>query len=181
MMPGTFSQLYVQYVFAVKGRQNLIKQLFENEVYSYIAGIIRNKGQKPLAVNGMPDHIHVLVGLKPVMKISDLIRDIKNNSTNFINEKGWLKQKFSWQEGRIKSNIMKKDHFSRSIHYYLKDFILNLMKSIYLNSMNRTVAYDTPSGLHNIAASLLYYLQPFGLSYFSYLFKSRRDVINMEN
>ena len=99
MMPGTFSQLYVQYVFAVKGRQNLIKQLFENEVYSYIAGIIRNKGQKPLAVNGMPDHIHVLVGLKPVMKISDLIRDIKNNSTNFINEKGWLKQKFSWQEG----------------------------------------------------------------------------------
>lgn len=98
-MPGTFSQLYIQYVFAVKGRQNLVQPSFENEVYSYIAGIIRNKGQKPLAVNGMPDHIHVLVGLKPVMKISDLIRDIKNNSTNFINEKGWLKQKFSWQEG----------------------------------------------------------------------------------
>jgi len=98
-MSGTFSQLYIQYVFAVKGRQNLIQSSFEKEVYSYIAGIIRNKGQKPLAVNGMPDHIHVLVGLKPVMKISDLIRDIKNNSTNFINEKGWLKQKFSWQEG----------------------------------------------------------------------------------
>ena len=98
-MPGTFSQLYIQYVFAVKGRQNLIQPSFENEVYSYIAGIIRNKGQKPLAVNGMPDHTHVLVGLKPIMKISDLIRDIKNNSTNFINEKGWLKQKFSWQEG----------------------------------------------------------------------------------
>ena len=98
-MPGTFSQLYIQYVFAVKGRQNLIQSSFENEVYSYIAGTIRNKGQKPLAVNGMPDHIHVLVGLKPVMKISDLIRDIKNNSTNFINEKGWLRQKFSWQEG----------------------------------------------------------------------------------
>ena len=98
-MPGTFSQLYIQYVFAVKGRQNLIQSSFENEVYSYIAGIIRNKGQKPLAVNGMPDHIHVLVGLKPVKEITDLIGDIKNNSTNFVNEKGLLKQKFAWQEG----------------------------------------------------------------------------------
>jgi putative transposase len=55
-------------------------------------------GQKSLAVNGMPDHIHVLVGLKPSMRISDLIRDIKNNSCNFINDNGWLKQHFSWQE-----------------------------------------------------------------------------------
>ena len=98
-MSGTFSQLYIQYVFAVKGRQNLIQSSFEKEVYSYIAGIIRNKGQKPLAVNGMPDHIHVLVGLKPVKEITDLIGDIKNNSTNFVNEKGLLKQKFAWQEG----------------------------------------------------------------------------------
>ncbi|MFI5131269.1 MAG: IS200/IS605 family transposase [Chitinophagales bacterium] len=98
-MPGTFSQIYIQYVFAVKGRQNLINKRFEEEVYKYISGIITNKGQKSLAVNGMPDHVHVLVGLKPIMRISDLIRDIKNNSTNFINEKGWLNQKFSWQDG----------------------------------------------------------------------------------
>ncbi len=98
-MSGTFSQVYMQYVFAVKGRENLIKKVFEQEVYKYIAGIISGKGQKTLAVNGMPDHVHVLVGLKPAMKISDLVRDIKNNSSNFINEKGWLKQKFSWQEG----------------------------------------------------------------------------------
>ena len=98
-MPGTFSQLYIQYVFAEKGRQNLISHSFEKEIYSYIAGIIRNKDQKPLAINGMPDHVHVLVGLKPIMRISDLIRDIKNNSTNFINQRGFLKQKFSWQEG----------------------------------------------------------------------------------
>lgn len=98
-MPGTFSQIYIQYVFAVKGRVNLIRPAFEQEVYKYIAGIIRNKEQKPLAVNGMPDHIHVLMGLKPAMRISDLVRDIKNNSANFINERGWLKQKFSWQEG----------------------------------------------------------------------------------
>lgn len=98
-MAGTFSQLYVQYVFAVKGRQNLIQKPFEEEIYKYIAGIVYEKGQKPLAVNGMPDHIHILVGIKPAMRISDLIRDIKNNSTNFINERGFLKQRFSWQEG----------------------------------------------------------------------------------
>jgi putative transposase len=98
-MPGTFSQIYIQYVFAVQGRQNMIKASFAEEVYKYIAGIVEGKGQKSLAVNGMPDHIHILVGLKPAMRISDLIRDVKNNSTNFINDKGFLKQKFSWQEG----------------------------------------------------------------------------------
>lgn len=98
-MPGTFSQIYIQYVFAVKGRQNSIDKKIEEEVYKYISGIVTGKEQKSLAVNGMPDHVHVLVGLKPAMRISDLIRDIKNNSSNFINEKGWLKQKFSWQDG----------------------------------------------------------------------------------
>jgi putative transposase len=98
-MPDTFSQIYIQYVFAVKRRENLIKPSFQDELYKYIAGIVEGKDQKSLAVNGMSDHVHVLVGLKPAMRISDLIRDIKNNSTNFINEKGILKQKFSWQEG----------------------------------------------------------------------------------
>lgn len=98
-MAGTFSQLYIQYVCAVKRRENLIRPAFETEVYKYIAGIVSGKGQKTLAVNGMPDHVHVLVGLNPAMRISDLVRDIKNNSSNFINHKGWLKQKFSWQEG----------------------------------------------------------------------------------
>jgi REP element-mobilizing transposase RayT len=93
-MAGTFTQLYVQYVFAVKGRQNLILPSFEEELYKYISGIITEKGQKSLAVNGMPDHIHIPVGLKPMMRISDLVRDIKNNSTNFINDKGWLPQRF---------------------------------------------------------------------------------------
>ena len=97
-MPGTFSQIYIQYVFAVKGRENFIKPAFEEEVYKYISGIITDKEQKSLAVNGMPDHVHILVGLKPAMRISDLIRDIKNNSSNFINAKGFLKTKFSWQD-----------------------------------------------------------------------------------
>ena len=98
-MAGTFSQIYIQYVFAVKGRETLIKPAFEKELYKYISGIITGKEQKSLAVNGMSDHVHVLVGLRPAMKIADLIRDIKNNSSNFINERGFLKTKFSWQDG----------------------------------------------------------------------------------
>jgi len=98
-MPGTFSQIYIQIVFAVRGRQNFIKASFEEEVYKYISGIISEKEQKSLAVNGMPDHVHLLVGLKPSMRISDLVRDIKNNSTNFINKHDWLQNTFSWQEG----------------------------------------------------------------------------------
>ncbi|MGK9477966.1 IS200/IS605 family transposase [Melioribacter sp. OK-6-Me] len=98
-MPGTYSQIYIHIVFAVKGRENLISPEWKDELYKYIAGIIKAKDQKPLIVNGMPDHIHVFVGLKPSMKISDLVRDIKNNSSKFINDKKLIRGKFSWQEG----------------------------------------------------------------------------------
>ena len=98
-MSGTFSQIYIQVVFAIKGRNNLISKSWKDELYKYIAGIIKGKGQKPIIVNGMPDHIHIFIGLKPSKAISDLVRDIKNNSTNFINEKKLVKGKFSWQEG----------------------------------------------------------------------------------
>ena|ERR1035437_7985065 len=98
-MPGTYSQIYIQIVFAVKGRENLISNTWKDELHKYIVGIINGKGQKPIIVNGMPDHIHVFIGLKPSIAISDLVRDIKNNSSNFINEKKWVKGKFAWQEG----------------------------------------------------------------------------------
>lgn len=98
-MAGTFSQLYIQVVFAVKGRQNLIQKEWSEELYKYIAGIIKGKNQKPIIVNGMPDHIHIFIGLRPVMSIADLVRDIKSSSSNFINEKKWIRGKFSWQEG----------------------------------------------------------------------------------
>ena len=98
-MPGTYSQIYIQIVFAVKGRENLISAKWKDELHKYIAGIIKGKNQKPIIVNGMPDHIHVFVGLKPSMKISDLVRDIKNNSTNFINANKFVRGKFFWQEG----------------------------------------------------------------------------------
>ncbi len=98
-MAGTFSQIYIQYVFAVKGRENLLQKPWKDEVFKYIAGIIKEKNQKAIIVNGVTDHVHVFVGLKPSMNISDLVRDIKNNSSKFINEQRFLKGKFSWQEG----------------------------------------------------------------------------------
>lgn len=98
-MPGTYSQIYIQIVFAVKGRQNLLQKPWREEVFKYIAGIIREKNQKPLIVNGVSDHVHILLSIRPSISISDLVRDIKNNSSKFINVHGFLPYKFSWQEG----------------------------------------------------------------------------------
>lgn len=98
-MADTYSQLYIQIVFVVQGRQNLISREWKNELYKYISGIISAKGQKSIIVNGMPDHVHVFVGLKPSMRISDLVRDIKNNSSNFINHRHLVRGRFRWQEG----------------------------------------------------------------------------------
>ena len=98
-MAGTFSQIYIQIVFAVQGRQNLLQKEWRDEVFKYMSGIIKNKGQKPIIVNGVEDHVHVFVGLKPAMALSDLVRDIKNNSSIFINDHAWIRGKFNWQEG----------------------------------------------------------------------------------
>ncbi|MBW8361105.1 MAG: IS200/IS605 family transposase [Kaistella sp.] len=99
MSAGTFSQIYIQLVFVVKGRENLLKKVFRDEVFKYMSGILKAKGQKSIIINGVEDHVHLFIGLKPSMKLSDLVRDIKNNTTNFINEKNFVKGKFAWQEG----------------------------------------------------------------------------------
>ena len=98
-MAGTFSQIYIQYVFAVKGRQNLLQKPWREEVFKYMSGIIKSNNQKSIIVNGVEDHVHIFVGLSPTMNISDLVRDIKNNSSKFINERKFINSKFSWQEG----------------------------------------------------------------------------------
>jgi len=98
-MSGTFSQIYIQVVFAVKGRENLIADKWKADLYKYISGIIKNKEQKPIIINGMPDHIHAFIGLRPAMAIADIVRDIKNNSSNYINDHKFVKGKFGWQEG----------------------------------------------------------------------------------
>jgi putative transposase len=98
-MPGTFSQIYIQVVFAVKGRDSLINKSWEEELYKYITGIVQNKEQKMLAINGTPDHIHFFIGMKPSCCLSDLVREIKKSSNDFIKEKKFTKFKFQWQGG----------------------------------------------------------------------------------
>ncbi|MCO6147716.1 IS200/IS605 family transposase [Flavobacterium sp. NRK1] len=98
-MADTYSQIYIHIVFAVKGRNNLISKNWKDELYKYITGIITNEGQKLLAINGMADHIHIFIGLKPTATLSNIVRDIKANSSKFINDKKWIAGKFEWQQG----------------------------------------------------------------------------------
>ena len=98
-MANTYTQIYVQIVFAVKGRKNYISEELREKVEKYICGIVSNKKSKPLAIYCNPDHIHILIGLHPSVSISDMARDIKSNSSKWINENNWIAVKFSWQEG----------------------------------------------------------------------------------
>ena len=98
-MADTYTQLYIHIVFSVKGRQPLILKEYKDELHKYITGIITNKKQKLIQINSMPDHIHILIGITPEIAISDLVRDIKRNATQFINRKRWIAGKFMWQEG----------------------------------------------------------------------------------
>lgn len=98
-MADCFSQMYVQIVFAVKNRQALIMPEWEDEVYKYITGIVKNKGQKLLAINGTHNHIHIFINMKPSCCLSDLVREIKKSSNAYINEKKLSHFKFEWQNG----------------------------------------------------------------------------------
>ena len=97
-MPNTYTQLYAQIVFAVKGRQNVIKRENKERLHQYITGIVQKRSAKMLAIHCMPDHAHLFIGFGPTLTISDLVRDVKASSSGFIKEQEWCKA-FSWQEG----------------------------------------------------------------------------------
>jgi REP element-mobilizing transposase RayT len=98
-MAQTYTQIYIQVIFAVKGRQNLLRRENREELHRYITGIVRNNKQKLIRINSVQGHVHILLGVKPDIALSDLVRDIKANSSRFINEKRWVKGRFNWQEG----------------------------------------------------------------------------------
>jgi REP-associated tyrosine transposase len=118
-MPNTYSQIYIQIIFAVKGRECFIKESFREELQKYISGIITNKKQKLYAIYCMPDHTHLFVSMKPDMPVSDLTRDIKANSSSFIKEKKLVNSLFSWQEGFGAFS------YSKSQAMEVVDYILN--------------------------------------------------------
>jgi putative transposase len=98
-MANTYTRIYLHMVFSPWGRENVIPLKHKEELHKYTTGIIQNRDHKLLAVNYMPDHVHIFVGYKPSQPIPDLLRDIKSNTSKFINEKKWMPGKFLWQDG----------------------------------------------------------------------------------
>ena len=144
-MAGTYTQLYIQIVFVVKGRDNLIKSEHKDELYKYITGIVQNKGNKMLSINGMPNHIHILIGMKPNEPLSELVKEIKRCSSMFINEKKWVRGRFEWQLGYgaftySHSQISKVAKYieNQEIHHKRRTF-----KEEYLELLNKfNIDYD---------------------------------------
>lgn len=98
-MANTYTQIYLQFVFAVQDRFSLIQNEWKDELHKYITGIVQNNKHKLIAINGMPNHIHVFIGYKPHQLVPDLLQDIKGSSSGWVNKKGFVKGKFHWQEG----------------------------------------------------------------------------------
>ena len=117
-MANTYTQIYIQIVFAVKGRQNLIPKEHRDEFHNFITGIVSNRGQRLFAIFAMPDHVHLLVSISPNVLISDLVRDIKAGSSKFINDKKWIVGKFNWQEG-YGAFSYSKSHVDNVVKYIL--------------------------------------------------------------
>jgi putative transposase len=117
-MANTYTQLYIQMVFAVRGRDSLIKKEWKEDLYKYTTGIVQNGGHKMLAINGMPDHVHIFVGYNPNQKIPDLVETIKTDTNHFIKNQGLTRHKFSWQSG-YGAFSYSRSHIDRLIQYIL--------------------------------------------------------------
>ncbi len=117
-MANTYTQIYLQFVFAVKWRQALIHDKFRNELHKYITGIVTNRGQKLIAINSVSDHIHILVGFGTIITIANLVHDIKIASTNFINDQRLVPGKFAWQNG-YGAFSYSRSHLDRVVKYIL--------------------------------------------------------------
>jgi REP element-mobilizing transposase RayT len=115
-MANTYTQIHLQLVFAVKYRAASIQISWKDELYKYITAIVQNTGHKLLIINGMPDHVHILIGLRPAQSISDLMKHIKGDSSTWINQKNFVRGKFAWQEG-YGAFSYSKDQIPRVINY----------------------------------------------------------------
>lgn len=127
-MANTYTQIHIQSVFSVQDRSCILSEVWKNELFQYITGIIQNHGHKLLAINGMPDHVHVFFGMRPNQSLSDLMQDIKGDSSKWINQKGFINGRFSWQEG-YGAFSYSKSHVDHVINYIKKQEIHHRRKS----------------------------------------------------
>ena len=128
-MPNTYTQIYIHVVFTVEHRGCIISEKWENELYKYFTGIIKNEGHKMLAVNGMPNHVHLFFNMNPTQSISKLVQKLKASSSKWINQKKFLQGKFNWQKGfgAFSYSISQIDHVIKYIsnqkeHHKRKSF-----------------------------------------------------------
>jgi REP element-mobilizing transposase RayT len=128
MMANTYTQMHHQFVFAVQNRLSLIEPVWKSKLYGYITGIVQKHDHKLLAINGMPDHIHIFVGMRPTQSVSDLLQDIKSSSSKWINDNRLVKGKFQWQEG-YGAFSYSKSHVPAVINYILNQEIHHRKKS----------------------------------------------------
>lgn len=136
-MADTYTQIYIQFVFAVQNRACLIHPEWEQQLYRYITGIIQNKSHKMIAINGMPDHLHMFIGFQPVDHMSELIKVVKGESAKWIKEKGLLKRKFKWQAGYgafsySRSQVERVYHYimNQKEHHQTKSFLEEYTKML---------------------------------------------------
>jgi len=129
-MANTYTQVHIHTVFTVQSRNCIIHQSWREELYRYLTGIVQKNGHKLLAINGMPDHIHLLFGMRPTQSLSDLMQDVKGDSSKWINNKRLIKSHFSWQEGYGAFSYNKSG--VNSIIDYIKDQELHHRKRTFI-------------------------------------------------
>ncbi len=136
-MANTFTQMYAQVVFSPKGRQHLILPAIEEKLYQYITGVVKEYDQKLIAVNGMPDHIHIFIGFKPSIKISDLVGDIKTASSKYIKKERLLPGTFAWQDGygcftyaHSQLDVVAKYVMNQKVHHQKRTFRQEYMEML---------------------------------------------------
>ena len=134
-MANTYTQINIHAVFAVQGRQNLLKDDFRNEIFKYVSGILNNSGQFSLAVNGYKDHIHIFFEMNPKTALSDIIRIVKSNSSKWMNKQKYVNGNFSWQEGYAAFSYSKSQRnkviqyiMAQEKHHHKKSFREEYMK-----------------------------------------------------
>lgn len=165
-MANTYTQIHIQVVFTVQNRDCIISTNWKDELFKYISGIVSRNNHKLLAINGMPDHIHILLGLRPSQSLSDLMQDIKGSSSKWINDKKFIKGRFSWQEGYggfsyCKSEVQTVTQYiiNQAVHHKRKTFMeeySELLKEFGIDFNERylfnpvTVDYTVPDGTERI-------------------------------